>query len=155
MASTVRTLVMSAAAASGVVGGGALGLAAAAPAHGTPATRPAQPAPAAAENTAALHAQVQQLLAEDRALHLAIVRAKTRLSSQVAASEASLRSVRSQLAASEAALAAIRRAAVTSAGTRQQQSSVTPASRPSAHATTGASGATSRTGDGGDSGHDD
>lgn len=145
MASTPRTWIISAAAASGVVAGGAVGLAAAAPAHGTPA-KPAAPQRTAVDTTT-LSQQVQELLAEDRALHLALAQAKSRLSSQVASSEASLRAVRTQLAAAQAALAAARRAAATS----QQSAAVAPAARPSSHTSTGASGATNTD----DGGHDD
>ena len=49
-------------------------------------------------DTSVLQTQVQQLLAEDQALHLALAHAKARLSSQVTVSEASLRAIRSQLA---------------------------------------------------------
>ena len=153
MASTLRTWIISAAAASGVVGGAAVGLATAAPAQGTP-TKPTRPQ-APAIDTTALQAQVQQLIAEDRALHVALAQAKARLSSQVAASEASLRAVRSQLTAAEAALAAARRAASTTTAPTSQQPTVVRRQQPTSHTTTGASGASGGSGESGDGGHDD
>lgn len=146
MASTLRTWVISAAAATGVVGGGAVALASAAPAQDAP-HKTAAPLPVAVD-ISALQAQVRQLLAEDQALHVALAHARSRLSSQVIASEASLRAIRSQLAATQAALAAARRAAATTHAT-SGQSTVTEARRPTTHTATGASGATSET-EGGD-----
>lgn len=151
MASTLRTWVISAAAATGVVGGGAIGLAAAAPAQGTPAKPAAQPARV---DTSTLRMQVQQLLAEDQALHLALAQAKARLSSQVAASEASLRAVRTQLAAAQAALAAARRATAATPPASSQQTVVRHSAPPATHTTTGASGAGGTT-ESDDGGHDD
>lgn len=148
MAATLRTWVISAAAATGVVGGGAIGIAAAAPSHdSTGKTSARQPA---AVDTATLQAQVQQLLAEDQALHTALAQAKARLSSQVATSEASVRAVRAQLASAEAALAAARRATASAYSTSRQQATTAPA-QPTTHTTTGASGS----GAGTDGGHDD
>ena len=149
MVSTLRTWIISAAATTGVVGGGAVGLAAAAPAGHAP-VKTAVPQPVGVD-TSVLQTQVQQLLAEDQALHLALSHAKARLSSQVAVSEASLRAIRSQLASAQSALAAARRAAATRYATSGQQNAVTHAPRPTAHTTTGASGATS----GDDGSHDD
>lgn len=151
MASTWQTWLMSAVAATGVAGGGAIGLASAsAPAHDT-LTPPAQQP--AGVDTGELQAQVAQLLAEDQALHAALAQARSRLGDEVRASEASLRSLRTQLAAAQAALAARRQAA----SAPQPAPPPAPSSRPSAHTTTGASGTGSGAGhdDGGDGGHDD
>lgn len=153
MASTLRTWIISTAAVTGVVGGGAVGLAAAAPAHDTPVKTVAPPP--VAIDTSVLQAQVQQLLAEDQALRVALSHARSRLSSQVVASEASLRAIRSQLAAAQAALAATRRAAVAAHANSAQQTAATQASRPSSHTTTGASGATGASGESDDGSHDD
>jgi len=149
MAATLRTWVISAAAATGVVGGGAIGIAAAAPSHdSTGKTSARQPA---AVDTTTLQAQVQQLLAEDQALHTALAQAKARLSSQVATSEASVRAVRAQLASAEAALAAARRATASAYSTSRQQATTARTTQPTTHTTTGASGS----GAGTDGGHDD
>ena len=152
MAATLRTWVISAAAATGVVGGGAIGIAAAAPSHDTAGkTSARQPA---GVDTTTLQAQVRQLLAEDQALHAALAQAKARLSSQVATSEASVRAVRAQLAAAEAALAAARQATASAYAASHQQATTARTSQPATHTTTGASGA-SGSGAGTDGGHDD
>jgi hypothetical protein len=152
MTSTLRTWVISAAAATGVVGGGAVGLAVAAPAHSVPPTPSEAPATV---DLSALRSQVQQLLAEDQALHLALAHAKTRLSKQVAVSEASLRAVRSQLVAAQEALTAVRRAAAAKAAAPKQQTAPSHVSRPTTHTSTGASGAGGSTSGESEGGHDD
>jgi hypothetical protein len=146
--STWQTWLVSTAAVTGVVGGGAVAVAAAStPRHQAP-TRPT--AQRTAVDTAALQLQVRELLAQDQALLAAVAAAKTRLRDEVHSSEASLRAVRAQLSAAQAALAAVRHAR-----TAPSRATVTSTSRPVAHTTTGASGAASGTSSDDGGGHDD
>lgn len=147
---SLRTWVISAAAVTGVVGGSAVGLSIAAPTAGAPVkTSPRSPT---FVDSSGLQSQLQQLLAEDHALQLAVRQAKSRLASQVKASETSLQALQARLAAARAALAATQGAAASAYV--PAPSAVAPASRPSSHTTTGASGASGSAG-GDDGGSND
>lgn len=144
MASNMRTWLVSAAAASGVVAGGAVGLAGSStPAEG--ATRTSTPPPAADPRLARLDADIAALTAEEHSLQAALAQAKARLAAEIHASEQSL-------AAARRAAAAQRRQAVTVAPAPAPVA-VAPAPAPSTHTSTGASGTTSHGSD--DGGGDD
>jgi hypothetical protein len=143
---TVKAWLASAALVGGAGGGVAAGIAATGGA--TQPAAAARPVTAAAD-TRYLQQEVDALLKEDRALKAAIHRAGLRLAAQVRAGEKSLAELHRRIVAAQNALAQAQTSRNQVAGfTPSAPAAVTPA--PSAHATTGASGAGTGTSDGGE-----
>ena len=140
---TVRTWIASVALVGGAGGGAAAGLSA--------TDRPVQPGGVVQSSVTApdagnLQRQIDALLQEDRALETAIRAAKARLAGQVKTGEQSLALLHQRIVAAQAALAQAQ-AARTRVGAPTVQSTARP---PSSHTTTGASGAGTSRGGGGD-----
>ena len=154
------TWMASAAVVTGLAGGSVLGLHASGVGAST-SDSSAGPAQAAPDATT-LQREVSGLLAEEHALRIAVAKARHRLGDQVHVSQASLDALRQRLATAQGQLARARAVQV-SAGVPAPAPSVAPASRPPTHATTGASGSTTKSpgthsttgASGTGSGHDD
>jgi hypothetical protein len=144
---TVKTWIASAALVGGTGGGVVAGLATGG--TGQPA-RAATPPPAAAPDATALQQQIDGLLREDQALKRAVARARLRLEGQVRAGERSLSALHQRIVAAQKELAQAQAARAAAVTVTVVPAPPAAASTPAAHATTGASGAGTATGDDGE-----